>query len=450
MRYAIEIIKRYSLREVALLVVFAFGLLIAGLIVLHRSGIEMSEGVSLLHSGVSVSIPTGRGWDGSESWVYEGVNEFRLNSALRVGLDSIATVQCRYMIASERVDGRELLEKDIAAAGLSVGRSGQISNDVMLEWAELYKEGKYGRFYLGIADLGSGRILVLNVHAPGDSRFANKLFRLVAKSIRFEPNEMISRGEVFVGQMKNEGVIGLARKYGDFASEGVWLIEDEVGKARGFQIESFAEYSDGLDWAKVKAQRTHYVAGTKGDFTQGILDSSDGVDRFIWRRGKRSLRRPGSGVVELELNPDGSMRVSGVGPVDLTSWPGAGAVPEILLDLVAGSFLGSYSQDLLVDVIFDDGRVVPTVISSLDVSMDTNNSWGASYGVKFEFFGRKKSALLMYFDYNKRLVGKVEEKRDVLIWHRSDRETVTEKFGSLERYSGRRSMIRQNEGAIDE
>ena len=450
MKYAIDMIKRDSLREVALLVVFASGLLIAGIIVLNRSGIEMSEAISLPHSGLSVALPTGRGWERSNSWDFEAGYTFGLSSQLQVGSELAARVQCRYMIASENIDAREMLDKDIAKAGLRVARSGQISNDIMLEWAQLDKPGIIGHLYLGIAQLGSGRILVINANAPGDSHFAGKLFRAVAKSIRFEPSEMISGGEFFVGQMKNEGLSGLARKYADFDSESVWLIEDEFGKTKGFQIESFSEYSDGLDWAKVKAGRTNYVAGTRGGFTQGSLDSSESADRFIWRTGQRAIRRGGSGIVELELGLDGSMRVSGVASSDLTFWPGAGAVPEMFLDLVASAFIGSFSQDVLIDVIFANGMVVPTVISRVDVSTDAGNSWGASYGVKVEFFNRNNSVLRMYFDYNKRLVGKVEEKREALIWHRSDRATLNEKFGDLKRYSGRRTIMRQNQGEIDE
>lgn len=450
MKYAIDKIKRDSLREVALLLVFASGLLFAGIIVLKRSGIEMSEAISLPHSGLSVALPTGRGWKHSNSWDFEAGNAFGLSSQLRVGSELAAGVQCRYMIASENIDAREMLDKDIAKAGLRKARSGQISNDIMLEWSQLDKPGIIGHLYLGIAQLGSGRILVINVNAPGDSHFAGKLFRAVVKSIRFEPNEMASRGEVFVRQIKNEGLSGLARKYADFDSESVWLIEDEFGKTKGFQIESFSEYSDGLDWAKVKAVRTNYVAGTRGGSTQGNLDSSESADRFIWRTNQRAIRPGGSGIVELELGLDGSMRVSGVAKSDLTFWPGAVAVPEIFLDIVAGAFISSFRQDVLIDVIFANGMVVPTVISSVDVSTDAGNSWGASYGVKLDFFHSKKSILRMYFDYNKRLVGKVEENLEVLIWHRSDMAAVKEKFGDLNRYSGRRLIMRQNQGEIDE
>ena len=61
MRINADIIKKYSLEEVALLVMFAFGLLVAGLIVALRGRIDMSEPLELPHSGLAVSLPAGHG-----------------------------------------------------------------------------------------------------------------------------------------------------------------------------------------------------------------------------------------------------------------------------------------------------------------------------------------------------------------------------------------------------
>ncbi|MHC4999006.1 MAG: hypothetical protein ACYTEM_08290, partial [Planctomycetota bacterium] len=67
----IEKVKRYSLIEVSLLAIFTTGLLIAHLIVKHRSTVVLSSGISLPGSGLSVSMPEGSGWDRTNSWQYE-------------------------------------------------------------------------------------------------------------------------------------------------------------------------------------------------------------------------------------------------------------------------------------------------------------------------------------------------------------------------------------------
>ena len=61
-------------------------------------------------------------------------------------------------------------------------------------------------------------------------------------------------GHEFVGQIKVTGLTSVIEKYAAFDSEEVWLGKDDAGKARGFQIGTFVKYSDGLDWADLKAQ----------------------------------------------------------------------------------------------------------------------------------------------------------------------------------------------------
>lgn len=41
-----------------------------------------------------------------------------------------------------------------------------------------------------------------------------------------------------------------------------------------------------------------------------------------------------------------------------------------------------------------------------------------------------------YFDFEKNLVGKIDKNQGVLYWHKSDRETLAETFGNLDRYLG--------------
>ncbi len=114
MRINADIIKKYSLEEVALLVMFAFGLLVAGLIVALRGRIDMSEPLELPHSGLAVSLPAGHGWERSAGWSYDPANEFNLSARLRVGTDIDAIVHCRYFLASPEIDPEQVLTSRIA------------------------------------------------------------------------------------------------------------------------------------------------------------------------------------------------------------------------------------------------------------------------------------------------------------------------------------------------
>ena len=104
--------------------------------------------------------------------------------------------------------------------------------------------------------------------------------------------------------------------------------------------------------------------------------------------------------------------------------------------------LDAYANEALVDVIFADGAIVPAVISTVNVSGDTQNKWDAAYSVRIRFLHGRDAYVQSYFDFKKNLVGKIENSQGVLYWHKSDRKTLAETFDNLERYLGPPSVDR--------
>ena len=438
MKVADDIVKKYSLEEVALLVIFALGLLLALVIVIRRSRINMSDPIELPYSGLSVSVPAGRGWRSSDSWVYKRGNEFMVAAYLEVGGRSIAVVRCSYMMAAERIPAGELLEKHVAALRMRIVHSGQIlANDIVIEWAQLDRPRRSPDYFLGIAQLPSGKTLAIDVHAPNDQLLAAKLFKMTAKSVVFESDELLEKGNDFVGRIKSEGIGGIIAKYSDFDKEIAYLISDAVDRANGFQLKTFTKNPDRSDWAAQKIKSVQNLAGSKGGLTATVCDCSDKLDRFIWQ-----TLRPGAGNTEIELSRDGRMRVSSRKTGDVTYWPGAGAVPEICLDVIGASFLDSYAVEAVIDVIRPNGQIVPSLVSSIDASQDRGNRWGAPYAVRIEFLDGRGARLRMYFDFKKRPVGKVAKDGQTLVWHSTDRQSLTEEFGNLERYLGHGPVLK--------
>ena len=438
MKAAVDIVKKYSLEEVALLVIFALGLLLALVIVIRRSRINMSDPIELPYSGLSVSVPVGRGWTRADSWVYRRGNEFLLATQLEVGGRSTAVVRCSYMLAAERIPARELLEKHVATLRMRIDRSGQIlANDIVIEWAQLDRPRRSPDYFLGIAQLPSGKTLAIDVHAPNDQLLAGKLFRMTAKSVVFESDELLEKGNDFVRQVKAGGFGGIIAKYSDFDKEIAYLISDTVDRANGFQLKAFTKNLDRSDWAAQKIKSVQYLAGSKGGLTATVCDCSDKLDRFIWQ-----TLRPGTGTAEIELARDGRMRVSSAKTGDLAYWPGAGAVPEICLDVIGASFLDSYAAEAVIDIIRPNGQIVPSLVSSIDASQGRDNKWGAPYAVRIEFLDGKGASLHIYFDFKKRPVGKVTKDGRTLVWHSTDRQSLTEEFGNLERYLGHGGVLK--------
>lgn len=413
---------------------FAFGLLVAGLIVALRGRIDMSEPLELPHSGLAVSLPAGHGWERSAGWSYDTANEFNLSARLRVGNEIDAIVHCRYFLASPEIDPEQVLTDRISSASLQVVHSEQIIDGVDLRWAQAGEPGGIADTFVGVAALPHGRILEICVTASADHRLAGKVFRLMVKGIVFESDDLISRGVDFIRRFRSRGLADISQQQNTVDAESINLIRDALDKPRGFQIETFRKNAERSGWSSIIAERTHYIAGTRGQTRKSHFECTDRLDRFIWQTGRSSRRAPYAISTEIELAGDGSMRISGTtSSKDLIYRPGDHAVAEMLIDPLTRAFLDTYEKEALIDLIFADGTIIPAVISRVDTPLDTENKWGAAYSVRVRFLLGGDAYMQTYFDSDKNFVGKIDKTRGVLYWHKSDSKTLTETFPNLER-----------------
>jgi len=411
---------------------FAFGLLIAGLIVVRRSRIEMSEPVQLPYSGLSLSLPAGPGWERSPGWSYATGNEFNLSAVLHIGSrHSEVAVHCRYLLASPETDPEQLLTDRLAAATLQEARSGRIVNNVTVHWVQIADT------FLGVAALDHGRMLEIMVKAQADRSLADKVFRLVAESVVFESDEFISRGADFIRRFRSRGLGDIIQQQNVADVESIYLVNNAMDKPAGFQIETFRKSAGGSDWSSVAVERIRSTVGPRDQTRRSHFECADDLDRFLWRTDRMSLRAARPIATEIELADDGSMQIRGATPLKELTWqPGDGAVAEILIDRIARAFLDAYANEALIDVIFADGAIVPAVISTVNVAGDTQNKWDAAYSVRIRFLHGRDAYVQSYFDFKKNLVGKIEKSQGVLYWHKSDRKALAETFDNLERYLG--------------
>ena len=63
-------IRRPGGDKIALLGIFVVALLTARLVVALKSAIVLSGPIELTHSGLSLSMPAGNGWQSEEKWKY--------------------------------------------------------------------------------------------------------------------------------------------------------------------------------------------------------------------------------------------------------------------------------------------------------------------------------------------------------------------------------------------
>lgn len=188
-------IRKYSAAEIVLLGIFALGLLLGSLVVSHRNKIRLSEAIELKLSGLSVSLPAGGGWRGLEEWKYDQPKDmFFLMGQLNVGSRVGAIVQWRYMAVSESLRPEEQLSKRAGADEVEIVDAGQIGGDVVMEWAQAKVRGGLEDIFFGMAHLGRGRIVELEVVTPADAELAERVFRAVAGSLKLRPVDVLEKG----------------------------------------------------------------------------------------------------------------------------------------------------------------------------------------------------------------------------------------------------------------
>jgi len=189
-------IRSYSAAEIVLLGIFALGLVWASAVVSYRNKIRLSEPIELKLSGVSVSLPVGGGWQGSQTWAYNRQEDmFALTGRLLVGSKVGAVVQWRFMVASGSVMPEDLLLERAGADEVEVEivDAGRIQADVEMDWVHGRLLGRLREIFLGTARIGGGRVVELEVVTPGDEELAGRVFRAVAVSLKFVQPDLSQR-----------------------------------------------------------------------------------------------------------------------------------------------------------------------------------------------------------------------------------------------------------------
>ncbi len=180
-------IKSYSAAELALLGIFALGLLLASVVVSYRNKIRLSRPIELERSGLSASLPVGAGWQASQSWIVDQQREMStLTGQLLVGTSMGAIVQWRFMGASGRLMPEDRLSIRVGTDEVEIVDAGTIQTDgAVMDWVQGRLIDGLEDIFLGVAHLGQGWIVELEVVTPGDAKLAGRIFRVVAASLAY-------------------------------------------------------------------------------------------------------------------------------------------------------------------------------------------------------------------------------------------------------------------------
>lgn len=186
-------VKKFAADKVALLGLFVAALLTARLVVALKSALVLSEPIPLSRTGLSVSVPTGNGWQSQEQWSRQA-NGFTLGSDFDLGSGKpTARVVCRYVLAAEKTTPRMRFEQEFDVRGVVV-RTDQIHTDTLIvDWAYVTGEEIPFTLYMGTAELPDNRQLDIEVYeVTGDVELAEQAFRAVVGSVSFKDNRLLT------------------------------------------------------------------------------------------------------------------------------------------------------------------------------------------------------------------------------------------------------------------
>ena len=184
--------NKYSPAEVALLGVFAFGLILSFLLVSSRKNIPLSPPVIAPFDGLKISMPSGRGWKTYEKWIYsDPEGAFVLESRLKESYMDTATVSWKCYMIPREMNINEIINQKITDGGFIEVRNDKTEIDG-LDFSVFIFTSPVGNssegvedYYFAICQLPIGRLLTLEIRTMGDSELARRAFNAAIKGFSF-------------------------------------------------------------------------------------------------------------------------------------------------------------------------------------------------------------------------------------------------------------------------
>jgi len=191
--------------KIALLGLFILALLIAHFIVASKSALVLSEPIILAHTGLSVSMPTGNGWESEKQWQYQG-NAFSVSSNLTLGSNKPAAwAHCRYLLAVQTGSPQIRFEQKASELNGEIVKTDRTITDTLIfNWVLIEKPQTPLSFIFGTAELPNNCQLDIEVYQiMGDAEMAERTFKGIVKSLSFESTNRCSIVKKFPEQSGN-------------------------------------------------------------------------------------------------------------------------------------------------------------------------------------------------------------------------------------------------------
>lgn len=188
-------LKGFGADKIALLGLLASALLTARFVVGLKSAVVLSEPVRLRRTNLSVSVPTGNGWQSDDTWDHDGGVAELHSDFIAGGSQPTARVTCLYMATADVIEPLMRFEQVYGIKGELLEEDRIRTDTLVFEWVRVRGHQTSVTMFFGTAVLPDAtRLNIEVIETTGDVDQARKVFKLVVQSVHLEPDAGPDRG----------------------------------------------------------------------------------------------------------------------------------------------------------------------------------------------------------------------------------------------------------------
>jgi len=267
--------------KIALLGLFIAALLMARLVVMFKSGLEFSKPIPLSNLGLSVSMPSGRSWQSEKQWTYQE-NIFSISSIFPLGSKRPTTwANCRYLLSAETTTPQMRFERTAAEFDAVIAETNRTQIDTLtIDWTRIEKPEFLFTVFYGTARLPDNRQLDIEVHhIARDGQFAERTFKGILESTRFEDNKLLGAGAEVIAEIKSKGLAGFLDNQN---RQAFFLIKDTAKRTIGFTMDVLVD--SGIDTRlNIRSAGLFYIRGQNSIEQVTSFQCSNNLDEFVYK-----------------------------------------------------------------------------------------------------------------------------------------------------------------------
>jgi hypothetical protein len=428
--------RKYGADKIALLGFLVLALLTAHLVIISKSAVKLSEPVKLICDDLSVSLPSGNGWQNESRWRYYE-NTFAISSIFISGRGSVtAMTNCRYLLTPpEAAADIQFRQKALAMNG-TIEKTGQITaGGLSVDWALIKKQTIPLEMLFGIISLPNNRQVNIEVfQAEGNIELAERLFKNVAEGLKFKNNLLLEAGGKTVSEIKNRHISAFLNNQ---PYESFFIIRDEKGNSTGFTMDMFAAGQNIP--LSIEGTSSFYLRRPYAQQQIISFKSDDSFDEFACRTDFGSVLGPKA--AELRLDKPSAMTVIKLIPQaeKKTCRIGPAAIPEFFIDPLLSQMIDSSYKQIIVDIIEADGRIVPALISRADVPAGDEED--TEHLLNMEILDGRGFSQKMYLNAQKQILKILLRQKDLYVLEKTDLENIVKEFPEQAGYVLKQSRL---------